>query len=455
MVRRVCLAALVLLLCLCCGGCSFPALDAQNLMAPPKSNGDQQSIHQLLQGDRTEMTLVYPKNGDYRSAIIMHDFTGDGVKDAMGFYAMEDRSVVVQFLVKRDGQWETAATFNNVATQVDRVCFADLYGDGRQDVLIGWGSTAGTTGRTAAVSAYLYEDGGVTEYQLGTYGEMAVTDFDNDGVDEVFTIDKFVAAEEEGADPSPAQAKLYRLEDGEIREAGSAPADNTITNYTALSFGNLTEAQRGVVVDGSKADGSMTSQVFLYREGRLQNWPQGVNEENYQNPYTRPSTTSFTCRDINGDGLLELPVATLLPGFPEDVTPDSTSYLVEWRNFSEDGGIRTALYALMNPRENYWFQLPSWLRDRISVSNDTARRTTTYTQVVEALEGEGQLLGAPLFAVRVFPQPVWASRGQSSGYEILTVQGDLVYGIQPLTQDEDWLRVIEEIKENFHLISES
>lgn len=121
MARRALLFTLAVLFCLCCPGCSFSGLDAQNLMAPPKSNADQQSIHQLLQGDKTELTLVYPKNGEYRSAIIMHDFTGDGVKDALGFYAKEDRSVVVQFLVKQDGHWEAAATFENTATQVDRV----------------------------------------------------------------------------------------------------------------------------------------------------------------------------------------------------------------------------------------------------------------------------------------------------------------------------------------------
>ena len=155
------------------------------------------------------------------------------------------------------------------------------------------------------------------------------------------------------------------------------------------------------------------------------------------------------------DGLLELPIATLLPGIPDDVTPDSTSYLVEWRNFSEDGGIRTVLFALMNPRENYWFQVPGWMRDRISASNNAAQRTTTYTQVVDSLEGDDQLLGAPLFSIRVFPRPVWESRGQSSGYEILAIQGDLVYGIQPLTQDEEGQRIIQEVTDNFQLISES
>ena len=55
--RRLLRTGLGLLLCLCLSGCSFSMLDAQNLMAPPKANADQQSIHQLLQGDRTEMTL--------------------------------------------------------------------------------------------------------------------------------------------------------------------------------------------------------------------------------------------------------------------------------------------------------------------------------------------------------------------------------------------------------------
>ena len=456
MARRALLFTLAVLFCLCCPGCSFSGLDAQNLMAPPKSNADQQSIHQLLQGDKTELTLVYPKNGEYRSAIIMHDFTGDGVKDALGFYAKEDRSVVVQFLVKQDGHWETAATFENTATQVDRVCFADLYGDGREDVLIGWGSTAGTTGRTAAVSAYLFSEGEITEYPLGTYGEMAVTDFDGDGVDEVFTIDKYLPPEGEEGEASPAMARVYRFVDGQVRAVASVEADNSITNYTALSFGKLSAQLPGVAVDGAKADGSMTTQLFFFDgQGSLQNLPEGVNGENYQNPFSRPSTTSFTCRDINEDGILEFPAVSLLPGISSDVTPDSTSYLVEWRTLDKNGDFRAVLYAMMNPRENYWFQVPMWLRQQLSASNNTSTRTVTYTQVVDQEEGDQPLLGSPLFSIRVFTRSAWESRGQSSGYQQLAAQGDLVYGIQSLTQDDSGQRVMEEVRENFRLLSES
>ena len=454
--RRLLRTGLGLLLCLCLSGCSFSMLDAQNLMAPPKANADQQSIHQLLQGDRTEMTLVYPKNGEYRSAIITKDFTGDGSKDALGFYALEDRSVAVQFLLKDGDAWRTAGTFQNTATQVDRVCFADLNGDGRQDVLIGWGSTAGTTGRTAAVSAYLFSEGEITEYPLGTYGEMAVTDFDGDGVNEVFTIDKYLPPEGEEGEASPAMARVYRFVDGQVRAVASVEADNSITNYTALSFGKLSAQLPGVAVDGAKADGSMTTQLFFFDgQGSLQNLPEGVNGENYQNPFSRPSTTSFTCRDINEDGILEFPAVSLLPGISSDVTPDSTSYLVEWRTLDKNGDFRAVLYAMMNPRENYWFQVPMWLRQQLSASNNTSTRTVTYTQVVDQEEGDQPLLGSPLFSIRVFTRSAWESRGQSSGYQQLAAQGDLVYGIQSLTQDDSGQRVMEEVRENFRLLSES
>ena len=454
--RRLLRTGLGLLLCLCLSGCSFSMLDAQNLMAPPKANADQQSIHQLLQGDRTEMTLVYPKNGEYRSAIITKDFTGDGSKDALGFYALEDRSVAVQFLLKDGDAWRTAGTFQNTATQVDRVCFADLNGDGHQDVLIGWGSTAGTTGRTAAVSAYLFSEGEITEYPLGTYGEMAVTDFDGDGVNEVFTIDKYLPPEGEEGEASPAMARVYRFVDGQVRAVASAEADNSITNYTALSFGKLSAQLPGVAVDGAKADGSMTTQLFFFDgQGSLQNLPEGVNGENYQNPFSRPSTTSFTCRDINEDGILEFPAVSLLPGISSDVTPDSTSYLVEWRTLDKNGDFRAVLYAMMNPRENYWFQVPMWLRQQLSASNNTSTRTVTYTQVVDQEEGDRPLLGSPLFSIRVFTRSAWESRGQSSGYQQLAAQGDLVYGIQSLTQDDSGQRVMEEVRENFRLLSES
>ena len=433
-------------------GCSFSGLDPQNLMSPPRANLEQQGIYQLLQEDRQELNFVYPKRGDYRSAIIMQDWTGDGVSDAVGFVAL-DKGVEVYFLEKRQDGWRTAASFVNTASQVDLVCFGDLNGDGTEDVLIGWGSAAGTTGRTASAAAYLYQEGNVMEAALGTYGEVSLTDFDGDGVCEVFTVDKYVAAEEEGAEALPAQAHIYAWQDGALQELHTASADNSITSYTAIHFGKLGRDLSAVVVDGAKADGSMTTQVFTLEDGLLLNSPAGVNSESYQNPFSRPSAAVFTSQDVNGDGLLEIPVASQLPAIPEDVSLDSTSFLVEWVNADTSGNYETALTALMNLGENYWFRLPASLVGKISASNNTAARSVTYTEVVTGEDGS-QLLGSPLFTIRVFTRSAWDSRGETSGYEQLAAQGDLVFGIQTLTQDAEHLRAIAQIRSQFHVTLE-
>ncbi len=451
-------AAALLAVCLCAtlSGCSFAVLDAKNLMAPPKANEDQQAIHKLLQGSRQDITFIYPKSGTYRSAIIMEDFTGDGQKDAIGFYSLEDSGgVEVQFLTKSEGQWRTVAAFENTALQVDRVCFGSLTDSGSPSVLIGWGSTAGATGRTASVAAYICgENGDVIEYPLGFYGEMTLTDLNGDGVSEVFTVDKFLPAEVEGDEPTPAKARVFAWQNGAMKELWSTDADNSVSTYSQAVFGSLSSSLQGVVLDGAQADGSLTTQIFYLRDNALVNFPADINTEGYVNPFARPFAASFLSRDIDGDGCLEMPKASLLPGLSEDVAPDSTSYQVEWCGFREYSGVRTGIKALMNSTEGYWFQVPYLLDGRITASNDAARRTVTYTCVTESSETGDQLLSSPLFAIRAFTRSSWESRGESSGYLLLAAQNDTVYGMQILTADEDLLRNIHWIRRDFQLLSE-
>ena len=453
--------SIFLSLCLLIGlsGCSFASFDTKNLMAPPKVNEDQQAIQALLQGGSPDISFVYPQAGEYRSAVIMHDFTGDGVNDAVGFYSpdtVNSGGVEVQFLIKTETGWESAATFQNSALQVDRVCFGTLSQTGHNLILIGWGSTAGTTGRTAGATAYVYSpDGTIAEYPLGTYAELAVTDFNGDGIHEVFTVDKFLPAEAEGDEPTPAQAKLFSWAAGSMAEIGSVDADNSIAGYSSAAFGKLTSALYGVVLDGVKADGSISTQIFYLDGFDLKNAPAGVNTEEYSNPFVRPSTASILSRDINGDGILEIPQVSLLPGLPEEASPDVTCYQVDWCRFQPDSLSRVVLRTMMNPTENSWFRLPFSLTGKITTYNDSSRHVVTYTEIIESDSQKGSyLLGESLFTIRVFTRSAWESRGPTSGYEQLAVQNDSVYGIQVFTQSRPLLRSISQIKQDFKLLSE-
>ncbi len=455
--KRWCCVLAALCMALSFSGCNFAGIDPQALMSPPQANADQQSIHELLRGSRPDITFIYPKNGEYRSAIIMRDLTGDGIDDALGFFALEDGSVQVQFLVNQgDGHWRTAASFQNTATQVDRVLFGDLDADGVEDAIIGWGNASG---RTAYVCAYLwssYEQ--LSEYSLGAYGEMTVTDFDGDGVNELFTAEKFVAAEEEeeGAQAPPARARVFAYREQKLQEVLSADVDNNIINYSSISFGRVSSQRNGVILDGSKADGSLTTQLFLIHPetGLLYNSPEGVNTKAYANPYSRPPTAPFLSRDINGDGIIEIPIVTQLPALAGAITPDSTSYQVQWSVFSDEDAPRTAAWTLMNLTENYYFSLPYSLRGKVTASNDAFNRIVTYTALSPGEEGEEPLLDTPLFQIRVFTRSAWQNWGEMRGYEQLAVQNDLIYAMQVLTTENKYSASLSSVKKSFRLISE-
>ena len=54
----------------------------------------------------------------------------------------------------------------------------------------------------------------------------------------------------------------------------------------------------------------------------------------------------------------------------------------------------------------------------------------------------------------MFTRSAWDSRGETSGYQLLAQRGDLVYGIQTLTQDEAYESALAQIQETFTLIGE-
>lgn len=447
------LAALAL--CLALTGCSsFAMFDAKNLMAPPKVNEDQQAIYQLLRNGRQEVTYVYPTTGEYRSAIIMHDFTGDGQADAIGFTAVEDSGVEVRFLTESGGEWKLLAAFRNQANQVDRVCFGKLTSRTRDDIIIGWGSGSGATGRTASVTAYLYDGAfGFTEAPMGLYAEMALSDLDGNGLQEVFTVDKFVPAENEGEEPVSATARLYAWDGTAMGEVAGTPADNNITSYAQTLCGRLNAEQTGVVLDGVRADGSVTTQVFCLEDGFLTNYPQGVNTEEYASPFVRPSGAPLLSRDIDGDGVVEIPRTTALPCLPEDAAPDSTSYLVEWTAFRQPGAGQLVSRCLINQAENYWFRLPYKFRSRITAWNDAADHTVTYYEV-NTDDGGRQTIGSRLFSIRSFTRAAWEKEAADAGYELITTQGDVFYGIRVSARASEWVSFCDSLKDSFTLLSE-
>lgn len=429
-------------------GCSFSFLDSQNLISPPKANEDQQQIQNLLHENDTDTSLVYPKSGDYRSAIIMYNFTGGESEDAVAFKLIDSGGVEVHFLTKINDTWKNISTIKNSSSLVDRVLFGDIDGDGVEDVIIGWGDTQALM--SAIACAYVYEDGRMIEYQIdASYGSLTLTDYDSDGKMEILLLQKTVTAQDESSEDIPAQASLYQFSGSSIDFVSSTEAYNNISRYSSVQFCKLTDEISAVVVDGEYSDRSSATQIFYFDGSRLSSYPQNPNENPTSNIFYRPAGASFTSKDITGNGITEIPSATLLPALPEDASLDSTSYFIEWKTLNSDYEFETAITTLSNITEGYIFELPESLSGKINAISDSTQRAVTYNLVVTDEETEEQYISSALFTIKVFSDYGWEQRGELLGYEKLTEDSGYVYGILVQAKDGEYSSQIKKIKESF------
>ncbi|MFI3206302.1 MAG: hypothetical protein R3Y33_03550 [Clostridia bacterium] len=349
--------------------CSIAGLDPQSLISPPQANEDQQAIYQLLTSDDGEMNFIYPKNGDYRSAVIMHDFDGDEIEEAVGLSSDSDGGIEIVFMIKKDGVWETINSFKNSGTQVDKIMFADFSGDGVPEMIVGWGSPLSMT---ATITIYGYQDNQIVEYNIGEqYNEFVVTDFDADGKNEMFIATVFAAAEAEDTQDKQALGKLYVLKNGEISLQSIVSLNNSVVIYNSCSFIDISEEEKGLVLEGVTAEGSLVNEVLTINDDTLLSpfsWDIHQKEYNY---FLRPASLAISAEDIDNDGIIEFPKISLQKFVDDEINSNSVNYTVDWLRFSYSGAIsEIVLRNIISTDDNFVLTVPSDNDNIVCIKSD-------------------------------------------------------------------------------------
>ena len=430
-VRALLLAAVLLLLSF--SGCSPINISPESLMNPPLATEDQADIIELLRKDcgGEDPIMRYPRSGEYRSAVILKDFTG-GEGGAIALYQTPDGTgTTVAFMTKRSGSWKIVSTFANVASQVDRVCFGDLNGDGIAETVIGWGSLQNQTG---SVSVFEYRGSKVTEYQPdANAGEMALVDLDEDGKEELFLVTLA------SADGGKAVASLYSLRaEGSLSKMASMEMNQSIVRYTSLQLGRIQEDTRALVVDGTCADGTSITQVIGWNQ---QDQILSALLSDLQVMETsRGSQLSCVAADVNGDGLIEIPTARLLPGVNEEAL-SCISYLVSWNQLDpEKHALTTVMNTVVNSDSGYLFSYPDMWKGKVTCKKDG-------DSMVFLLAGEE----TEIMRISQFSLGRWGTAA-SEGYEELAEQNSVVYAVKRAPYKGILQMELEDISQAFQLI---
>ncbi len=434
--RRIIGLILAVAMCFNLSGCSLFTVDTNELLSPPALTGELAPIAKALQEKLgSGYALKYPSGGNYHSAVVQNDINGDGVFEALALYSTTDGDTAymnLEVLTNDNGLWNCAASAQVVAGGVEMIDFCDLNADGDLEVLVGF-EIYGATEKQLAV--YSFSGKALSQRMLQRYTHFLCEDLNNDEKNEVFIIN-FNPAENTNI------ASLYGLTEEGIEEISSCLLDTNIESVNAPLYSTLSNGTPAVYIDEVKGAGAITEVVYI-EKGKLVNPLLSVNTG--QNILTLRSAT-IPSKDINGDGITEIPIQSVLPSvFYKN---HETLYYTDWYSFN--GSVLTKqVCTIMNFNDGYYLTVPNKFIGNISVLKDIDRKL----RVIYRYDAETETIGEEIARLQAVEERRWDSEDyDKKGLSELARSGGYVFAYKISGEGEEKETLTQQFIESFKLI---
>ncbi len=359
MARKLIALCLSIALAFMLGGCSIFASDTAELLSPPGLSGDLYPISQAIKANTgSNYTFQYPARGSYRSAVILRDINGDGTTEAFAFYSTTDgETITMNMNVVRyvDEEWKSVSVQKIVAGGVDKIEFCDLDADGIEEVIVGWAVYGSSETQLGVYSIGLNSS---TQRMLQKYTHFIVCDLDSNSQNEILLIKAFTSEQSNSA-------SLVALSDDGITEVSTCQLDSAVTSVSEPVLSTLSNGKQAVYLDEIKGVGAVT-EVLTVEKGKLLN---PLYDPDTKETNTTLRSVNFRTTDINGDGVLEIPVQENVPSVTISEVTEKL-YLTNWASFNGEKLV-TQMTAMINTADGYYYVLPSKWVGNIAILKDT------------------------------------------------------------------------------------
>lgn len=416
-------------------GCSL-GVSVDNLLTPPKLSKEQYEIHEaLINAVGKDINLIYPKSGDYRSAIIIENIDDDSEPEALVFYeiagdAEAETDIRVNILDTINGKWQSVYDHAGVGTAVEKVIFSSLGDSGDVNILIGYS----TLSNEKSLRIYSFINGLLQTDYIDTYGSMFISDMNRDGFNELFVINP-------NKQDNQAHAGLISKANGVVFEYTSVLLNPKTTDFVNIASGFIGRDTPALFIDGISG-GQLSTEILYTINGQLRN-PVYISESGILKNTERP--VGYLCTDIDFDGIIEIPTLTLFPGYNTEST--EPLYITNW-NVLENYSIVKKYSSYYNVSYGYCFMIPSRWENLITTKTDKASGEIVFYKFQTDLSGSGAELMR--FAVANEDE---SDAKVKAGYDIIKTNDNVVYLVKtPKNYDEPLILTNTEITNNFYLM---
>lgn len=413
------ITGLLLVLCIAFSviGSSSLIKTVDSLLTPPLYYSEYEDLvecfNRFVEG---EFVLCSPSNGDYTSAISVDDFDGDGRDDAIIIYRQPQSEAManVCFLKKSKEGWNAINTFQGYGNDVNSIHIGDIDGNGEPEAMVIWSYRGIGSGYVFAV--YGRSDSGVfDELANETCDTADILDVDADGTDEVF----YISSSSDGS-VITRTASVMKYKNGKIREIGRTEVDPNVAMYYQPRIENPADgAAPGIFVDAIRGDKKMITEKIVWDSEAKKLIAPLYDKEAGANILS-VRYEQIECRDVDSDGLIEIPVQFLCNTTHHSETPDDVLYITKWTVF-EGNNPEVKETEIINADDGYAISI-----DKSGIKNPGVRKYKSRNCWI-IFEDDGKLLtGNELFSIMKVPVKRWENEDFSSYERLFDVNNDVI-----------------------------
>ena len=375
-IKKLSAIVIVTVMCLLISGCAFSA-SMENLLTPPKLTEEQEEIYQeLISSVGRSVKLKYPRSGDYRSAFVLHNIDGEPGDEAMVFYESKDirsgeSALRLKFLDRSGGKWEAVYDLACPGNEIESVVFADLGNDTVQQLSDNDSDSVQTASGSEmpsiilsytllnqtdrAFSVLKYSDKRPVELLSSTYSCMEITDLNKDNKNELVIVSV-------NKELQTASASMYTDNGDRLELLSNTPLYGGAADYIRVTKGRLDENTPALFLDYSKGGGQSGTDV-LYCYGSRLFCPDslggmaGSSGSALISRQVNDYMAEIYSFDIDGDGFVEVPSTTPLPGY-ETLTKPEQLCAVQWYTVQNDNFTQKA-YSYFSGKYSFALIFPN------------------------------------------------------------------------------------------------
>ena len=342
---------LISLLCaLFLSSCTF-SISAEELLSPPKMSHQQESIYRALEDavGSSSFKFKYPRRGENLSAVILKDIDFDGVEEGFAFYELQTGSSVstwISFLRQKDGVWQSVREIPAASSDIDMVSFAKITDSNRENIVVGW-AIPGEEYSSCCIYSFDGNDAKKDHDVEFIYTDMLLENVDENELNEIILATKT---------KTRSSLRLVKFRAGKIVTSGLLSMPENIKEYKQLKFGKLTDNLNCIFADVLLTSGNTETKLVAVENSTI--LEVDSEEVGIYESFVRQKSP-FVVSDVNSDGILDIPVTSLLPGY-EDSKENDRLYITSFVTL-KNGETEYIKRVIYNEEDNYYLEIPkSW-----------------------------------------------------------------------------------------------